>query len=284
MQLMQENKQVAGVSIPLWNIVVGPCAQSFPVLAKGKSIGRFEADVHVLQMAELHLQFLRIQAVLPSPCTGHLSFTLRFLSDQELLLQSEIQEEPTWLFVPNQMVFSLSISATSFILSALHFKLLQHSGKNDRVLVAESWLGLARLLKSEPASFPKNAFDIRPRPLPQSEHPFQTSLWIGGQQAGTLTGLLRMTGAPFLAQLPLGVHTEQGYKLQNTEFLPRIREQATWRPQIPSQLAQLDALTRELKDLIQRADPLSPASIQAHVSHSTMLSYELRNKIGRAHV
>ena len=271
---MDATKAVGTVRIPLWSIVVGPCSQSFLMPVKGKPLSRFEADVRALQISNLSLQPLQIRANLPvSP--HHFSLTMRFVGDKELVCHSDILDSPTWQFpATSKMDFSLLITGTSFLQSALHFKIWKHESKTERTLVAESWVGLAKLIRPEAVSFPQHSYDLHPKQKPQCDYAFETAMWYGGLKSGTLCGELRVTGAPFLAQLPLGVNTEQGYKLQHTELLPRTREQVSWRPQLPPQLVQLDALSRELKDLLQRSD--SPASAQAHVSHITLLSYELR--------
>lgn len=273
-KLMDEVKAVGTVHIPLWSIVVGPCSQSFLMPVKGKPFSRFEADIRALQISELSLQPLQVRANLPASL-HRFSLTMRFVGDKELACHSDIQEMPTWLFpVTTKMDFSLLITGTSFLQSALHFKIWKHESQTQRTLTAESWVGLAKLVRPESVPFPKHSSDLHPKQKPQSDYAFETALWYGGQKSGTLCGELRITGAPFLAQLPLGVNTEQGYKLQHTELLPRTREQVSWKPQLPPQLVQLDALSRELKDLLQRSD--SPALAQAHVSHITLLSYELR--------
>lgn len=269
---MEESKSVGTVHLPLWSIVVGPCSQSFLVLAKGKPLGRFEAEVHALQVSELRLQPLRIKASLPAS-SHRFSLTMRFVGDKELVCHSDILDSCTWQFPANSKM-NLLTTGTSFLQSALHFKIWKYENQTERTLAAESWVGLARLVKTDLVSFPKDPLDLNPRQKAESEYMFETALWYGGKKIGTLSGELSITGAPFLAQLPLGVNTELGYKLQHTELLPRTREQASWRPQLPPQLVQLDALCRELKDLLQRSDNL--LSAQAHVSHITLLSYELR--------
>lgn len=284
--VLQEAVEIGSTAIPLWEVVTGPPAQSFPVVGnRGKVVGRVEAEIRALQVTLIRLSPIHVNCNLNSSQFGNFSLSVKYLAEHEQETHhSPIAVSPQWHF-NHQLQFESLATVPILRNAAVQLRVWKQDEKDLRdSLVAECWIGLGKLLKA------KDQVESRVKNRRWSEREgettiwkqgkeversFASKLWLCGRHVGDVKGSFLVCGVPHITQLLCGVHTEQGISLRDS---PLHVSPATTARNVPlsASLQRINQLFSVLKSLTsQQHDSLAPSS--QHHQAITQLNSSLQS-------
>jgi len=278
--VLQEGPEFGSASLPLWEVVTGPPAQSFPVVGnRGKVVCRVEAEIKALQVTLLRISPTHVQCTLTPSQFGNFSLTVKYLAEREQETRhSPISPSPQWTF-SHQLQFESFSTVQALRTAAVQLRLWRQDEKDLRdVLVAECWIGLGKLLKAKGPedsrtknrrwSERESEITIRKQGK-EVERRFGSKLWLCGRHVGDVEGRFRVSGVPHITQLLFGVHTEEGISLQSSHL--QVSSASTPRHfPLSAPLQRINGLFAQLKSLTGQQHE---SSVQA----STQLNAELQS-------